>query len=62
MRKHVLTGSIAIHASALLLGFLLGAAAHQVRHKSPAVIRFEPASQKFRPGPKSNFIYPGRVV
>jgi hypothetical protein len=62
MRKRIFAGSIAIHASALLLGFLLGTAAHQVRHKSPAVIRFEPASQKLRHRPKSNFTYPGRVV
>jgi len=62
MGKNVLTGSLAIHASALLLGFLLGTAAHQARHKSPAVIRFEPASQKLPGGTKSKFTHPARVV
>jgi len=40
MRKHALAGSLIFHFSALLLGFLLGTAAHHVRHKSPTVIRF----------------------
>ena len=60
MRKHVLLGSLAFHTGILLLGFLLGTAAHQVRHKSPTVIRFEPASQKLRHGTKPNAT--GRVV
>jgi|GEM_PF-5797057 len=46
-------------AFALLLGFLLGAAAHRTSHKYPAVIRFEPASQKIRPHLPSKFIYSG---
>jgi hypothetical protein len=62
MRKHAFIGSLAFHAGALLLGFLLGTAAHQVRHKSPAVIRFEPALHKLPHGTKSTFTRPDRVV
>ena len=62
MRKHALAGSLIFHFSALLLGFLLGTAAHQVRHKSPTVIRFEPASQKLRHGTNSNLTRPVRVA
>jgi len=61
MRKPVFF-ALTFHASALLLGFLLGTAAHQARHKSPTVIRFEPASQKFRHGTKSNLTYSGWVI
>ena len=46
-------------AFALLVGFLLGAAAHRTSHKYPAVIRFEPASHKSRPHLPSKFIYSG---
>jgi hypothetical protein len=53
---------LAFHASLLLLGFLLGTAAHQARHKSPAVIRFEPTLQRLPPGGKSTFTYRGRAA
>jgi hypothetical protein len=46
---------LAFHASLLLLGFLLGTVAHQVRHKSPAVLRFEPMLQKLPHGTKARF-------
>ena len=62
MRKHALVGSLALYAIALLLGFLLGTAAHPSLHKSPAIIRFEPARQSPRHGTKSPFTYPGRVA
>jgi hypothetical protein len=62
MRKHALAGSLALYAGVLLLGFMLGTAAHQARHKAPAVIRFEPASHKLRHGTKSTFTRPDRVV
>ena len=61
MRKHVSFGYLAFHTGVLLVGFLLGTVAHQVRHKSPTVIRFEPASQKLRHG-KPNIAYRGRVA
>jgi len=57
MRKNTVVGFLA-----LLLGFLLGTVAHQVRHKSPAVIQFEPAVHKLRPRTKSTFTYPDRVA
>ena len=53
---------ISVLRSALLLGFLLGTAAHQARDKSPAVIRFEPALQQPRNGTKSMLTYPYRAV
>ena len=62
MRTKVLIGSLALYASVLLLGFLLGAATHPSPHKTPAIIRFEPARQSPRLGPKSPFTYPGRVA
>jgi len=62
MRKHAIVASLAFYASSLLVGFLLGVVAHQVRHKPPAVIRFEPASQKLRRGTKSTFSHADRVV
>jgi len=42
MRKHALAGSLAIHASALLLLLLLGTVAHHPNRLPPAVILFEP--------------------
>jgi len=42
MRKHALVGSLAIHASALLLLLLLGTVAHNRNPLQPAVILFEP--------------------
>jgi protein TonB len=42
MRKHALAGSVAIHASALLLLLLLGTVARQSKLVPPAVILFEP--------------------
>jgi hypothetical protein len=57
MRKNTVAGFLA-----LLLGFLLGRAAHQVRHKSPAIMQFEPTVHKLRPGTRSPFTYPDRVV
>jgi hypothetical protein len=53
---------LAFHTSVLLLGFLLGTAAHQMRHNSPAVIRFEPTVQKLPQGRKSPFTYRDRAV
>jgi hypothetical protein len=62
MRKHAVVTALAFYSSALLLGFLLGTAAHQVRDKSPAVIRFEPALQQPRNGTKSKLTYRYRAV
>jgi hypothetical protein len=62
MRKHAVVTSLAFYAGTLLLGFLLGTAAHQARYKSPAVIRFEPALHQPRNGKKSKFNYPDRAV
>ncbi|MCU1336325.1 MAG: TonB family protein [Bryobacterales bacterium] len=42
MRKHALVGSLAFHASALLLLLVLGTVAHQSKRVPPAVILFEP--------------------
>lgn len=62
MRKHAVFTALGFYASALLLGFLLGTAAHQARDKSPAVIQFEPAANQPRNGTKSQLTYPDRVV
>jgi hypothetical protein len=62
MRKHAAITALAFYASALMLGFLLGTAAHQARGKPPAVIRFEPASRQPRNGTKSTFTFPDRAV
>ena len=62
MRKQAVVTALAFYASALLIGFLLGTAAHQTRHKAPAVIQFEPASNQPRTGAKPAFSYPERSV
>jgi hypothetical protein len=62
MRKHAVVTSLVFYVSTLLLGFLLGTVAHQARHKSPAVIRFEPAFRQPRNGKKSTFTYLDRAV
>ncbi|MGH9647491.1 MAG: hypothetical protein ACRD4E_11825 [Bryobacteraceae bacterium] len=62
MRKHAVVTALAYYSSALLLGFLLGTAAHQARDKSPAVIRFEPASNQPRNGTKPKLTYSDRAV
>jgi hypothetical protein len=62
MRKHAVVTSLGFYAGTLLLGFLLGTAAHRARHKSPAIIRFEPALHQPRNGTKSTFTFPDRAV
>jgi hypothetical protein len=59
MRKHALVGSLAIHASALLLLLLLGTVAHNSIRPRPAVILFEPPVRAPRP-PEFDRIEGGR--